>query len=82
MGKHERDSQTVTIRLSRDVLSKAKALAARRRISISELLAEQLELLMGSEEDYDRAERQARLLLERGFHMGGAIAGRDELHDR
>jgi len=77
------DKQNITISLSRQLLKKAKILAARRETSISGLLAQELELLVGDEEAYDRDERQARALLDKGFHMGGAIrAGREELHDR
>ncbi|HKN33926.1 MAG TPA: hypothetical protein VJX16_11860 [Terriglobales bacterium] len=75
--------QNVTICLSRQVLKKAKILAARRETSISGLLAQEIEFLVGSEEAYERAERQARDLLEKGFHMGGVIrTSRDELHER
>ena len=77
------EKQNVTISLSRQLLKKAKILAARRETSISGLLAQQIEFLVGDEEAYDRAERQAKALLDKGFHMGGIIrAGRDELHER
>lgn len=75
--------QNVTISLSREVLKKAKILAARRETSISGLLAQEIEFLVGDEEAYARAERQARALMDKGFHMGGAIrASREELHER
>ena len=75
--------QNVTISLSREVIKKAKILAARRETSISGLLAQEIEFLVGDEEAYGRAERQARAILDKGFHMGGIIrAGRDELHER
>lgn len=75
--------QNVTISLSRQVLKKAKILAARRETSISSLLAQEIEFLVGDEEAYERAERQAMALLNKGFHLGGVIrAGRDELHER
>jgi uncharacterized protein YigA (DUF484 family) len=75
--------QNVTISLSRQTLQKARILAARRATSISGLLAEQVEILVGEEEAYDRAQRQAMTLLDQGFHMGGVIrASRDELHER
>ncbi|MGB8770828.1 MAG: hypothetical protein WCC92_14505 [Candidatus Korobacteraceae bacterium] len=80
-----RDShkQNVTISLSKPTLRKAKVLAARRDTSISGLLAQQIEILVGEEEAYERAERQASQLLEHGFHMGGLAPGsRDELHER
>lgn len=65
------------------MLRKAKILAARRGSSISGLLAEQIEILIGEEEAYERAERQATALLDQGFHLGGVIrASRDEWHER
>ncbi len=75
--------QNVTISLSRQTLQKAKVLAARRSTSISGLLAEQIEHLVGEDEAYERAKREAIGLLDRGFHLGGVIrASRDELHER
>ena len=77
------EMQNVTISLSRNVLEKAKILAARRETSISRLLARELENLVGDEEAYERAERQALALLDKGFHLGGEIrAGRDKWHER
>ncbi len=77
------EKQNLTISLSRQVLKKARILAAKRETSISRLLAQEIEALVGSEEAYERAERQARALLEKGFHMGGVIrASREEWHER
>lgn len=77
------DKQNVTISLSRDVLRKARILAARRETSISGLLAQEMESLVENEEAYDRAARQALALMDKGFHLGGVIrARRDELHER
>jgi len=77
------DKQNVTISLSRQVLKKVKILAARRETSISGLVAQEIEFLVGEDEAYERAERQALALLEKGFHMGGVIrASRDEWHER
>jgi hypothetical protein len=53
------DRQNITISLSRQVLRKAKVLAARRETSISRLLAQEIESLVGEDEAYERAERQA-----------------------
>ena len=75
--------QNLTISLDRRAIQKAKILAARRSTSISGLLARQIEILLGEEEAYERAERQAMALLEQGFHLGGVIrASRDDLHER
>jgi hypothetical protein len=75
--------QNLTVSLTRQTLRKAKILAARRGSSISGLLAEQIEILVGEEEAYERARRQATELLDQGFHLGGVIcATRDEWHER
>jgi predicted transcriptional regulator len=79
----ENEKQNVTISLNRQVLRKAKILAARRDTSISALLAHEIELLVDQEEAYERAKKQALALLDKGFHLGGVIrASRDELHER
>ena len=79
----ETGKQNLTIRLDRKIIRMAKILAARRSTSISGLLARQIEKLVGEEEAYERAERQALSLLDQGFHLGGVIrASRDEWHER
>ena len=77
------DKQNLTISLDRQTIRKAKILAARRSTSISGLLAHQVEILVGEEEAYERAARQAMALLDQGFHLSGRIrASREELHER
>jgi hypothetical protein len=76
-------SQNLTVSLPLQTIRKAKILAARRGSSISGLVAEQIELLVGQEETYERAEREAVALLDKGFHLGGVIrAKRDDWHER
>ena len=83
MGEPEERKQNVTISLNRRVLRGAKILAARRETSISGLIAQQIELLVGNEEAYERAKREAMVLLKQGFHLGGKIrTGRSEWHER
>jgi hypothetical protein len=75
--------QNLTIRLDRQTIRKAKIVAAKRSTSISGLVAHQIEIIVGEEEAYERAARQALGLLDQGFHLGGIIqASRDELHER
>jgi hypothetical protein len=75
--------QNVTVSLSAQTLRKARILAARRGSSISGMLAEQIEILVGEEEAYERARHRAKTLLDQGFHLGGVIrASRDEWHER
>ena len=77
------EQQNVTISISPETVRKARMLAARRSTSISRLLAEQIEILVGAEEAYARSENSALALLEKGFHLGGLIAAsRDDLHER
>lgn len=83
MTQENTKKQNVTISISPDIVRKAKILAARRSTSISGLLAEQIEILVGADEAYERSERSALALLEEGFHLGGFTpASRDELHER
>jgi hypothetical protein len=82
-GEGPMTKQNLTVSLPQQTIRKAKILAARRGSSISGLLAEQIEVLVGEEEAYERAERQATALLDQGFHLGGVIrASRDEWHER
>jgi hypothetical protein len=75
--------QNLTVSLPQQTIRKAKILAARRGSSVSGLLAEQIEILVGEDEAYERAQRQATALLDHGFHLGGVIrAARDEWHER
>lgn len=83
MTSGESRKQNLTVSLSRQTIQKAKVIAARRATSISGLLAQQIEDLVGEEEAYERAQKEALSLLEKGFHLGGVIrATRDELHER
>jgi post-segregation antitoxin (ccd killing protein) len=83
MARPNGEKQNVTISISPETVQKARILAARRSTSISGLLAEEIEKLVGEEEAWERSERSALALLQQGFHIGGLItASRDELHDR
>lgn len=75
--------QNVTIRLDRETVRKVKILAARRETSISGLIAEQIDVLVGRDDAYEAAKRRAFDLLDHGFHLGGRHGGnRASLHER
>jgi hypothetical protein len=75
--------RNLTISLDQTTIRKAKIVAARKDTSISGLVAGQIEKLVGEEEAYERAERQALAMLDEPFHLGGVIrVNRDELHER
>lgn len=76
------EKQNVTVSLTRQVLKNARILAARRETSISGLLSQEIESLVAKEDAYERAERQALAVLDQGFHLGGKVASREELHER
>lgn len=83
MSSTETTKQNITVRLDSQTLRKAKVLAAKRNTSISGLLAEQIETLVGEDDAYEQAQRRALSLLEQGFHFGGKIEStRDEWHER
>jgi hypothetical protein len=82
-GRTMAGKQNVTMRISPETVRKARILAARRSTSISGLLAEEIEKLVGAEEAWKLSERCALALLEHSFHLGGRItAPRDEFHER
>jgi uncharacterized protein YigA (DUF484 family) len=75
--------QNVTVSLSTQTIQKVRILAVKRSTSISGLLEEQIEALVGQEEAYESSRRTALLLMEQGFRLGGArLTPRDELHER
>jgi hypothetical protein len=78
----ENKRQSVTVRLDRVTLEKAKMIAVQRSTSLSELVARRIEIIFSEEESYESSERQARKMLARGFHLSGVRVGRGELHGR
>jgi hypothetical protein len=74
--------QNVTIQLDKDLIRKARIVAAKRGTSVSGLLASELKRLVGDDDAYETARRSALEFLERGFHFGGERVSRDELHER
>lgn len=76
------EKQNLTVQLDRDVIRKAKVLAARRGTSVSRFIASQIEESVRADDNYESAHRDALELLKRGFHLGGGRLNRDDLHDR
>jgi hypothetical protein len=73
----------ITLKLERDLLRKARVLAAERDTSVSALLAEQLEKAVRDSEGYEKAKRRALARLKRGYNLGFTPpASRDELYER
>jgi hypothetical protein len=75
--------QNSTLSLDKELIRQARQLSARKSISISKLLSEELEKLVRDHERYERARRRALATMKKGFHIGGKITpSRDELHDK
>jgi hypothetical protein len=82
VARNNAGKQNVTISISPETVRKAKILAARRSTSISGLLAEQIERLIGIEEVWERSERSAFGHAGTRFPSSRRIvASRDELHE-
>lgn len=79
------ERQNITLALPRNLLKKAKAIAASQDISLSQLLRETLEEKIKNEAGFKAARRRQILLLESGLDLGtnGHITTtREELYER
>jgi predicted transcriptional regulator len=74
--------QNLTVQLDREIIRKAKILAAKRGTSVSGLIASQIRESVESDDAYESARRTALELLERGFHLRGGRLNRNDLHER
>ncbi|MDQ6727057.1 MAG: DUF6364 family protein [Actinomycetota bacterium] len=75
--------RNLTVQLDEETVAKARVLAARRSTSVSKLVAQEIDKLVGRDDRYRRASAVALAHLSRGFHLGGgAPPDRDALHDR
>ena len=79
------EKQNITLSLPREILKKGKVLAAKKGISLNELVRELLQANTESDEEYQAsAERQIRRMKE-GIRLGtkGKISWkRDQLYQR
>jgi len=76
-------TRNITVTLDEDILRAAKIAAARRGMSVSALLREQLAAIAAEDERYETAKRAALAWMEQGASLGeGSRPTRDELHDR
>jgi len=75
--------RNLTVQLDEETVAKARLLAARRSTSVSKLVAQEIDKLVGKDDAYRRARTVALAHLNRGFHVGGgALPVRASLHDR
>lgn len=79
------EKQNLTISLPKALLKKAKALAAKRETSLSQLIRRTLEEEVGEATGYRKARDRQLRLLDHGLNMGSRghmSATREELHAR
>lgn len=79
------EKQNLTLSLPKGLLKKAKILAARKEISLSELVRESIEERVQEDSGYSKARRRHRHTLMHSFDLGtkGQIkVSREELHER
>jgi hypothetical protein len=75
--------RNITLCLEEELIDRVRMVAAKRKLSVSGLLREELRRLADEEEAYEIAKRSATQRLRRGTHLGGgAMPTRDSLHDR
>jgi hypothetical protein len=75
--------QNITLSIEKELLKKAKLMAANRETSVTKLLTEQLVKMASENDQYDLGNKKALAILKKGFHLGGSIiAKREKLHER
>lgn len=75
--------QNITVAIDGALLKRARAIAARRGLSVSALLADELRAIVADDTAYESARRQAMAALKDGLPLGGAkITDRGALHER
>ena len=75
--------QNITVSLDAGTIQHARELAALRHLSISGLLAENLEKQVSRASNYEQAKRQALVWLAQvPLDLGGAYLSRDDAHAR
>ena len=72
----------ITVALDAGLLKRARAVAARRGLSVSALLAYELRELVDEDRTYQTARRRALTLLSSPLPLGGAPFPREALHER
>ena len=75
--------QNITLSIDKDLIQKARILAAQRQTSISRMLSDELQKLIEDANKYEWAKRRALNHINKGFHLGGRVTvSREELHER
>jgi len=75
--------QNITLSVEKDLIQKARVLAAKNNSSISQMLSQNLKNVIYLSENYDSSKKRALYNLKSGFHLdGGITVSREALHER
>ncbi len=73
----------ITLKLDSSLIREAKVLAARRGLSVSRMLSEELERLLRQDKAYTAAQERAMRRLKKGLDLKWTpVRERSELHER
>lgn len=76
-------ARNLTLALDEDTVRKVRVVAARRGLSVSALIREELARLAREHDEYQAARDAARSRITAGQRLGGGpLPSREELHDR
>ena len=74
--------RNITVAIDPGLLKKARAVAARRGLSVSALLADELRELVADDALYTAARKRALALFSAPLSLGGTPLTREDLHER
>jgi hypothetical protein len=74
--------QNLTLSLDKDLIKKAKILAAHHETSITGLLAAYINKMAEEDQVYQKSKVKALQAMEAGHSFGGKRGSRESLHDR
>ena len=74
--------QNITLSLEKTIIQDAKVLAAKKSVSVSALLSQELVRLVKQDREYRQARLNAIDDLEQGLRLGGSSLDRESLYDR
>lgn len=73
----------ITLKLDRELIRRARILAAEKDTSVSAILSEQLQKALNEREQYEKAKKRALARLKRGYNLGyRPPSSRDEFYER
>lgn len=75
--------RNLTVQLDDATIRDAKLVAARRSMSISSLVSEEIRRAAARESSYEKTKRSALIRLNKGYDLGGGkLPTRDEIHEQ